>query len=47
MHFYGYLLSEMGHGVSNTFYLLDLIVNRKSDGFFVKLDFEELLVPYK
>ena len=47
MDFYGYLLSEMGHDVSDTFYFLVCNANRKSDGFFGKLDFEEVLVPYK
>ena len=47
MDFYGYLLSEMGHDVSETFYFLVCNANRKADGFFGKLDFEEVLVPYK
>ena len=47
MDFYGYLLSEMGHDVSDTFYFLVCNANRKADGFFGKLDFEEVLVPYK
>ena len=47
MDFYGYLLSEMGHDVSDTFYFLICNANRKADGFFGKLDFEEVLVPYK
>ena len=44
MDFYGYLLSEMGHDVSETFYFLVCNANRKADGFFGKLDFEEVLV---
>ena len=47
MDFYGYLLSEMGHDVSETFYFLVCNANRKADGFFGKLDFEEVMVPYK
>ena len=47
MDFYGYLLSEMGHDVSATFYFLVCNANRKADGFFGKLEFEEVLVPYK
>ena len=47
MDFYGYLLSEMGHDVSETFYFLVCNANRKADGFFGKLDFEEVLVPYQ
>ena len=37
MDFYGYLLSEMGHDVSDTFYFLVCNANRKADGFFGKL----------
>ena len=47
MDFYGYLLSEMNFDVSDTFYFLVCNANRKADGFFGKLDFEEVLVPYK
>ena len=47
MDFYGYLLSEMEFDVSETFYFLVCNANRKADGFFGKLDFEEVLVPYK
>ena len=37
----------MGHDVSDTFYFLVCNANRKADGFFGKLEFEEVLVPYK
>ena len=47
MDFYGYLLSEMGHDVSDTFYFLVCNANRNADGFFGKLDFEEIMVPYE
>ncbi len=47
MDFYGYLLSRMRHDVSETFYFLICNANRKADGFFRKLDLEEVLVPYK
>jgi len=47
MDFYGYLLSKMNFDVSETFYFLVCNANRNADGFYGKLDFEEVLIPYK
>jgi len=43
----GQVMREMGFEVSDTFYFLVCNTNRKADGFFGKLDFEEVLVPYR
>ena len=47
MDFYGYLLSEMGHEVSEISYFLVCNANRKANQFAGKLDFEEVLIPYE
>ncbi len=46
MDFYGYLLSQMGFDVSPTSYFLVCNANRKAEGFYGKLDFNEVMIPY-
>ena len=47
MSLIGYLIKEMGFDVSDTFYFLVCNADRNADGFFGKLEFKEVLIPYK
>jgi hypothetical protein len=47
MDFYAFLLQEMGFEVAETSYFLVCNANRNADGFFGKMEFSEILIPYR
>ena len=47
MDFYAYLLKRMNFAVSNVSYFLVCNADRKTDGFFGEMKFQEVLIPYQ